>query len=288
MSTDLSNKVMLITLNISCFTGQRVDANASEDIASRHATTASEAGNYSKQIISKHSLKAIRVVANTARQVHYERTLPWSDTGSRILSVIGYGDYANHIANLREMFNREIDAFLDVYPRLIEEARRRLNGLFDADDYPDISTMRGRFRMSTNATPLPSSKNWFLQLADDTMNELRASNEARLNENLEAAVRDTYKRVAEVTSTMATKLQAYDPENKQGVFRDSLVENVREITNLLPSLNITNDAHLAAITDEMRRTLCAIEPGVLRQDPKMRGEVAVAATSIYDKLKGFY
>jgi hypothetical protein len=292
MPTDLENKVMLINLNISCFTGEKVDRTVSDDVASKHNTTAHDAGRYSKQIISKHSLEAIRKISSAARSAHADRTLPWDNTGGRILSVVGYMDYSLHLANLHSLFRQEVDNFLDIYPKLIQQARQRLNGLFNVDDYPDISTLRARFSFKTNATPLPSSKNWFLQLADDTMAELRSEADARLSENIDLAVKDTYRRVATVTEAMATKLRAYDPEatNKadKGIFRDSLVENVREVTSLIPSLNITDSEQLAHIAELMRNELCVLNADELRVNSSAREQVANSASSIYDRLKGFY
>ena len=273
---DLSAKVMIISLNISVFTGERVDHNVTAEIASKHRTTSHEAGRFSKQIIGKGALEAVRRVASEARAMHYDRTLPWSDQGGRLLSVTGYMQYTDAMRALRERFDAEVEMFMTAYPRLIEDARLRLNTMFDVNDYPAIDGLRHRFSFDVSASPLPTGKNWFLDMAEDQMECLRLHADERLQQGVQDAVKDAFKRVADVTLAMSTKLA-----DEKGVFRDSLVGNVRELAELIPSLNITDDPSLAALQQSMQE-LTKFGPSVLRNDKRFRAEAADKAQLIHD------
>ena len=283
---DLSSKVMLINLSISVFSGEKVDKAVSDDVAAQHNTTARDAGRFSKQIIGKHSLEAIKGHAGAARLLHYQRTLPWSDLGGRLLSVAGYMDYCNAMRQVQAAFTHEVDRFIDAYPSLIEDARTRLNGMFNIDDYPAVSALRERFSFEVGASPLPSGKNWFLDMADGEMEALRRHADQRLAHSIDEAVRDTYRRVADVTSKMAHKLNEYDPKEKKGIFRDSLVENIRELAGLLPVLNITDDPRLSQLGRDLAQ-LTKHSATALREDHVFREEAATRAQQVYEMASSF-
>ena len=284
--TEILRHAMLATLNISVFTGQRVDKSATEDVAEKHGTVAADTGKFSKAIISKHSLETIQKVAGMARTEHYRLTLPWSDVGSRLLSAKGFFSYNTRMGELRDQFDKEVDAFIQVYPQLIEQAKARLNTLFNPDDYPSIAGMRARFHFGYNFAPLPDSGNWFLDGLDEQMRELRSMVNDHVDGRVREAVRDVWRRVADHCQHVHERLMAYeiDPETGKasGVFRDSLVGNLRELVELLPSLNITSDPELDEITAELK-LITRYSAGALRADKDFRMDAAKRAKEVFDK-----
>jgi phosphoenolpyruvate carboxylase len=81
---------------------------------------------------------------------------------------------------------------------------------------------------------------------------------------------------------MADKLA--DPT---GIFRDSMVENAREICAMLPRLNFTDDANLEAMRQEVESKIAKYHPDALRQDPVLRRDTAAEAKAIMDKMSVF-
>jgi hypothetical protein len=65
------------------------------------------------------------------------------------------------------------------------------------------------------------------------------------------------------------------------------VQNVRDLVELLPAFNLTNDQTLDALTRRMRDELCSADAQTLRDDPKARKSVARAAESILDDAREF-
>ena len=103
-------------------------------------------------------------------------------------------------------------------------------------------------------------------------------------EALETAMRDAWQRISDAVARMVERLNAYKPgangSRAEGIFRDSLVENIRELCAVLPSFNLTNDPQLAAVTDRMERELCAHGADDLRDSEVLRQDTAKAAESI--------
>jgi hypothetical protein len=100
-ASNIERRVMLVGLNISVFTGERIDRAVAEEVAEKHAADKHDSGRFSKQIISKHALEAVSKAAAAARTRHYELTLPWNDQGQRLLSVAGLIPYTEEMRKLK-------------------------------------------------------------------------------------------------------------------------------------------------------------------------------------------
>jgi hypothetical protein len=288
---EITQRVMLVSLSISTFSGERTDRRVTEEVAEKHNADRADSGRFAKQIISKHALEPIRKVATEARAWHYDVTLPWTDAGQRLLSVEAYFEYARKLNAYRDCFHDEVERFLRAYPSLIEQARTRLGTLFDVEDYPPVAELRRKFEFEFHAAPLPDARNWFLRGLETEIEGMRSRAEDRVREAVREAVRNVWERVARLTERMHERLTAYevDPETGKvvgGVFRDSLVENVRDLVNLLPSLNLTNDPQLDALAVELRE-LCRYDAAALRAEPAFRAEVAEKAGEVMRKAKGW-
>jgi hypothetical protein len=290
-STTLANRVLLISLNIRTFTGEKTDRRFSEEIAETHNADVTDSGRYQKKIIGKQALERIKKIASAARAHHYDVTLPWTDEGARLLSVDGYFTYMEKMRAFTSQFEAAVEEFLQAYPQLIDQAKARLGGMFDHEDYPPVSKLRERFTFQINASPLPVSNNWFLNIAETEMAELRRSTDLRVEQAVTEAMKEVWGRIADKTKKMVDKLTAYrvDPETGKvvdGIFRDSLVENIKDLVDLLPTLNITNDPELAALVLELRE-LTRHDASALRADEGFRQDTAAKAKAIYDKAAMF-
>jgi hypothetical protein len=288
--SDIRSSVALATLNISVFTGERVDRSVTDEIANTHGTVANESGRYVKQIISKTALKEINKVAGAARSWFYNATLPAFDHGQRMFNMKGYFALAEQAGLYDRLMREGVDDFIRRYPEHIQEARVRLNGMFNSDDYPDVAGMRALFRIDFRVMPMPDTDNWFLTGIGERMNDLRSEAEANVRSTLKEGMVHAYQRIIDRTRQMADKLSAYgvDPETGKatGIFRDSLVDNVRELISILPTLNITNDPALDDIARQLG-DLVRHDASALRADPGFRRDVADRARQIAEAASTF-
>lgn len=290
--SSITNHVMLVTLSISVFSGEKIDQGVAEEVASNHGAKASDVGRFNKQIISKTALENIRKVATAARMHHYSVTLPWSDVGQRLLGVQGYLPYMVQMQKLKDQFDEEVDRFVDIYPTLIDEARTRLNTLFDPDQYPPVSELRRRFTFDFAVLPLPDSRNWFLDIAADEMANLKRLADERVDQAVKEAVSDVYRRVMDHAKRVHEKLTNYEVDPETGkvigsIFRDSLIENLKGLVDLLPSLNVTKDPELDALAIQMKE-ITRYSAKALRADAGFRKDAADKAQAIYDRASKFF
>lgn len=283
---NVTEKAMLARLNISQWTARKYDKKATREVAETHGT-ATDVGRYNKVLVAKESLQAIATAANAAREFHARNTLPWMDDGFRILPSANYFPYMERMRELRADFEREVSVFVASYADYVDDAKARLNGLFDGADYPSAWELRRRFGFDPMTMPVPRAADFRVDLGSDEETRIRAEIEGRVNAAIDGAVRDTWNRVHDVVSKMAERLRAYTG-TKEGAFRDTLVENVRDLVELLPRLNVTGDAMLDRTAEEMRATLCAHDAQTLREDDGARRETAAAAEKIMADMASYF
>jgi len=147
MTRKLQDKAMLVHLQIRRWSARKHDRRISAEVARRHNTD-EDAGRYNKQLLAKQHLEDVYLTSNRVRRFHYEKTLPWSDTGERILPAALHPEYTKELRELKTKFEHEVSAFVAAYPQLIQEARFHLQGLFNPDDYPSAEEIAEKFGIS--------------------------------------------------------------------------------------------------------------------------------------------
>lgn len=289
-SSALASRAMIVSLTISQWSAHRLDRQVTDEVNRDHGA-ADDAGRYNKKLLPKEALAGIVSVVSETRTEFLKRTLPWMDNGSRIMSADGYMAHMSWIRSQSAKFDREVDKFIAAYPGYVNDARARLNGMFKQEDYPEVEVLRGKFGIDCKVLNVPCADDFRVAMSEAQAMNIRRDIERQVTEATSAAVRDIYARVADVAGRMVERLNAYRPakgkgDKSEGVFRDSLVENVRDLIAILPALNITGDPALTAMVDKLK-PLAEHDAAVLREDETIRKDVAAEAQAILDSVAGF-
>jgi len=94
---------------------------------------------------------------------------------------------------------------------------------------------------------------------------------------------DVWQRTHKALSAMSERLDYAGAETKK-VFRDSLVDNVVEMIDLLDVCNITQDSQMSKIKNDLDNALRGITPDALREDNYLRAETKRAVDSAIASL----
>jgi hypothetical protein len=117
---------MLVDLNISVWTGRKLDKRVSDEI-DQAKNTRTRAGNYNKHLLAgSDKLDAVQKIAGAIRTWHYEQTLPWSDGGSRLLPMKNFFDYKASLNSFRSQFEQAVEDLLVAYPELVSASAFQL------------------------------------------------------------------------------------------------------------------------------------------------------------------
>ena len=272
----ISSSAMLVELNISVWTGRKFDKGVSQEIDTQKQTT-TRAGNYSKRLFADEPIfDAIQKYAGNSRTYHYHATMPWSDSGLRLLTTTMFFDYQKEISGMEMEFNRLVEQFVNQYDKLVLQAQMKLGALFNPDDYPHVDTVREKFRFSVKFAPVPEVGDWRVNVGNEAQEMLRESYAEYYQANLEQAYADVWERTHEALKRMSEKLSG---EKKQ-IFRDTLVGNVQEMIDLLDKFNITGDPKMKQAKVKMESALSGITPDALREDDALRHDVKSKVDSL--------
>ena len=132
-----------------------------------------------------------------------------------------------------------------------------------------------KYGFSIQVDPIPYADDFRVNLQSQEIAEIKADIEARVNESITMSMKDLWTRLQKAVSHMADRLS-----EKDSVFRDSLINNLIELTELLPKLNLTNYQNLETIRKDIENNLCSFSPQILREDGKEREKAAQKAQSI--------
>jgi hypothetical protein len=287
-TVDLSTRVLLVNFSVSQWTARKLDKRVTADVAKANDAKR-DVGRYNKVLIARGALAAIGAIVTAARDDHATYSLPWFQDGTRVMPVDAFKTYAAKMQAHREAFEREVREFIEGYDDYVNDARADLGALFNQADYPARSELAKRFGWRLTALPMPNATDFRVALDKETVTALQANMKADIESAMTSAVGDVASRLGTVARAMADKLTAYNPNaGKQGnPFRDSLVENMRELLGVLPMLNVTGDARIAKAIADAQSKLVRHDAQALREDAKLRSETARAAADIAKAMEGW-
>lgn len=285
----LSRKAVLVSMPISQWTARRLDRKVTDEVNSAHGAAA-DAGRYNKLLIEKKRLEAVQKAVGELRATFYRFTKPWSDeAGQRVLPNALFNTFMAEWRDGVARFDAAADAFCRDYDLFVRERKVALNGLFREEDYPPSEEIRSKFKASVNVMPFPDAADFRADLDDNVVSDIKAEIEASGREAAAKVHAHTMEQITTVVGAMAERLKAYSERTggRAGTFRDSLVENVRELVTLLPAFNMTNDPAVNNLCDRMARELCVEDAQALRDNEAARASVQKSAEDILADVSRF-
>lgn len=274
----LSDKALLITLTLSQWSGRRYDRVATNTVHSTHETAA-QVGNYNKKLLPNAvELEKVHSMGGALRKFVTERTLPWLSDGTRIVSGAYYLEFIRELNSRKDELDRAVRTFISAYPKLQVEAQSKLGTLYCASDYPSQDELARMFRCKVTVMPVPSSGDFRVELDQNEIDEFNS----KMREVEANALKDAYSRLSEVISKATARLS-----DKDAKFKDSLIENVKDLVAIMPHLNIMDDHQLTALTTEVDQVIGKVDAEVMRNNLTDRETVANKLKAIESKMSVF-
>ena len=286
----LGERAMLVSLSVSIWSARKHDSRISDKVAAEHGADRSM-GRYAKHLFPRELLTAVNAANTALREHHNLNTLAWGDDGTRILPAANYLGYQAQQQALEDTFGRAVRDFVASYPAYVETARTALNGLFDARDYPPPGRIAEKFAVRRHFLPVAQADDFRVRLGEAEVARIRGEIETRTADLVANAHRDLWQRVQAVTSRLVERLSAFQVDPKTGgrinPFRDSLIENIRALLEIMPRLNITGDARIEQVRQDLAEQVACHDPEALRDNDFLRADVVDAASDILARMEGY-
>jgi hypothetical protein len=277
---NLNDRALLVQLNISQWTARKYDKKATRQVADTFHNFVDQ-GRYNKALLPMNSLlDNIHKKTTQIRTKFYENTLPWGIEGTMMLPTANYLSFMADFRKEKGEWESLVQTFVDNYDSLKVDAQRVLGQLYDPADYPMRFELADKFRMDMAIFPVPST-DFRVSIGSEELSRIQQDVERRVQQAQSTAMQEVWTRLYDRVKHMAEKLA--DPK---AIFRDSMVENAREICAILPRLNFSDDPNLEALRQEVEGKLIK-HPEALRNDPDLRRDTAAEAKKIMDAMSVF-
>lgn len=276
--SSLSQRGLLVQVNISQWAARKLDKEATATVIKAHKTDAT-AGGYNKRLLpNAKELQDVNQHASQIRKYFYEQTLPWMSDGSRIISAKNILKFRTTIKKMQTEFEGAVNDFEAAYPRLQAQAQKTLGGLYNPEEYPAHSHVKEKFKCEVISYPLPDVNDFRVEVTETEKKQFIH----KMKEVEAAAMREVWERFHGVVKAAAEKLSAPD-----AIFRDSLMENMKEMCSILPALNISEDPKIDAMKKEVEKLIGSYSVENLREDKGERSKAAKKLKEVQDKMAAF-
>lgn len=278
----LHKSSVLVKLTIRQWDGFKKDRRVTEDVEARYAAS-NGVGSYNKRLFDKSIMNPIQQIIGKTRQEHARMTMPWCYDGVSLLPSKLLFEYTQNMRDSKDKLDRAVDNLYQQFPIHKANQMSRLGDLFNPDDYPSADELKGKYEVSWSFFPVPQADHFIVDLEAADEAKIKADLMAQLSNTQSEALSELYERVTTLLAHMHERLS--DPKN---VFRDSLVDNVYQLVEVLPALNVFNDERLTTVCNDLKSKVLICDAQTLRDDLTIRQTVANEAYDLMNVLKGNY
>ena len=279
----LASSAMLVELNISNWAGRKKDKRASVDVTITNHADKGVANVTKKLLAHNDDLKAIQTHVTAMRNLHAAMTMPWSNSGLRLLPTAQYFKYVQAMSDMVNEFWKLVNEFLVKYNDAVIDVQLKMGDLFSRDDYPTVEALERKFNVGINYMPLPDAGDFRVDIGNDALREAKAQYADFYTKQFDTAMNDVWTRLHKALTNMSERLDYGSKEDKK-VFRDSLVGNVTGMIELLRVCNVNNSTQMSAMADKLEEAMSGVTPDALREDEYFRAETKAAVDAAIKSL----
>ena len=281
----ISASAVLVELNISVWPASKIDREITDKVNS-DAGAVRGASQTKKNLFAGTSLrKDISDFAARVRLYHNKHTLPWADKGERMLPTALFMDYKQTMNGFEQTFNMMCNNFYIEYPRLVAEAPTALQGLYKAEDYPELTDVRLKFGFRRTVKPVPEAGDFRLDIPAYDLEEMRSEFMSQQDRKLAEAMREPWERLHKTLVAMSEKLTDVEGDDGKKRYHDTLLTNPLELCALLTKLNITNDPKLEEARRQVEVAMLNADMESIKEDADTRSQLKSKVDAIINKFE---
>lgn len=276
----LRSKSMLVSLKISQWGNRKNEKSLASELSSTHNT---EEGflSVSKSLVGREKTKAIASAIATLRDTFNKETLPWDKTGRRIIEAKKYFAVSQKIAERKREVEKAIEDLIAIYPQLVDEARRSLNGLFKPEQYPTVQELRRKYAINVDFDRITDTEDFRIDGLDtETVESIQKQVEQNMKEKLDNARNDMCERMVKVVSHFLKLMEKTD-----GRFRKNSITNIGEMADEIREFNgLIDDPRIENLATKLEE-LAKLDADVIRANDHEREAAAKKAKETLDSIR---
>ena len=277
----LAERAIIGKLSISLWQGNKLDKQVTEETQYNKEVKNKKAMRvYKSLFVDNPYLSEIVSIATRSRTWYELNSLPWKDNGKRLIPATKLPDTQKAISDLSIAFENACQRFFDNYYAEIDRIKndKLLGKMFNEDDYPSLSEIKKKFAFSFSLEPIADPSDFRVQVNQSDLEKYAQS----LIEIETEANKELWERLYKAVNHIVEKL------NGDERLFESMITNVEELTEVIPSLNISGDSKLSRIVKIVKRSVSNIDIDDCRKDKGIRKETAEEIKDILNDMEGYF
>ena len=282
----LDEKAVLISVKRYMYSPYKLDQEESKQYG---------AGNVNKHLFEGRNNLVKSTISKFTEVYTYvkDNTVPWT-TGVDMLNIDHYIEFTSGLRQRVDDAHRAVDTLCLSWDEEVKSDLDRLGeialakgkpNLANANDYPDVDELRAKFGIEIRYMPVPTTGDFRVGISDDD----KASLQQQLDDAGVNANKHVIKSMIEPMERAIAKLSV--PIGNDGsVFRDTLVDNLVEVTERMNKINLSDDKTIQGSIDGLRDLIStyASEQGkdLLRSSQTSREKAVNDIDSLCKQMSG--
>jgi len=225
-----------------------------------------------KKIFRSESFRKAQVISIKTRQWIEARSLPSPlRSGTYLIPESLVDAVEEKLKEAESEFNAAADAFCNEYPTLIKNAKERLRGQFNQNNYPPVDQMRRKFWM----------ERLFLDFAPS--NGIEQTEElSRAIDEIKAALRcGLLDLIDKLSGMLGTK-----KNGKKRAVTDKALQSFNEWIALLPERLVVDDAELVKLVDQAKELMSGKSRADFRDIESVRTATRKGLQEVGEQIRG--
>lgn len=265
---DLTEKAILISINIGVFSTNKKDKRQSAETAS-NVGGSTDYIRVNKSLLKNKATASVLSFAQKMRLDFYSKTVPWGNDGFRIIKIANYAKVKSELEESKRKFYEMVDEAVEEYRNIVNgdfvEERKSLGSMFNHFDYPSVENFKASFYSKINVDRVQSSDFRSSSLSNEEIVEINELIEGKINDSIKTAEFDILSRISEKLNHLSSRLLETDSK-----FHSSNITNVCATIKEVRELNINDSEEIYKVLDSVEEKLCGIDGEAVRLSPKIR------------------
>ena len=236
-----------------------------------------------KSLIDSPALKDLQRLSREIYQWHIKNTVPWGDLGQRLKDNAGLIDYRNTMNKFELQFEALANKVVYEYPACCARAQNRLGDLYDPALFPSVEELRRKMSLRVTYEPIADPSNFIVQIGDQAAEEMKRQYNDVLSSRMEGISNYIYEKLREPLTNLVKRID-YEADDAPTGFRNTIVDNVMQIVELMGTCNFNDDPKIDRLKRELRNALKGVTPDALREDSGLRRHTKQEVQKIIDQL----
>jgi len=226
-------------------------------------------------------------ICRFARKEHNIMTFPGLSKGESILSGKMFIRYTTVLTGLQSEFYSAVNTFRDTYPEIKRMAPERMGKMYKETDFPAVNEIANYYTFDIDRIPMPTTDDWRMDdVSEEKLEEMKVDVEEQLRIVYNNCHMEVYSRMAEILGRLSDQAKSYKGGHAPGGgLRQALFDDLAEISNVLPLLNMEDDPVINMIASRIKTDILPVEPEDIRKNSDLRDQIAKLTDDLLEKVK---